>query len=84
MLPHLCRQERGGAGSVIPVALEGAIRIDVENPIRFICQKTLRIATNQALTYSFVNTNSLCPRASAAVNRPFAVRTIIPSSLSPA
>src|SRR5581483_3666887 len=37
-----------------------------------------------ALSYSRVSTNSRCPSASAAVSRPFAVRNIISSSLSPA
>src|SRR5204863_8263068 len=38
----------------------------------------------QAYSYNRVRTNSRCPRASAAVRRPFAVRNMQSSSLSPA
>ena len=40
--------------------------------------------TNQALRYSLVRTNSLCPKVSAAVIRPFRVRIIMAMSASPA
>src|SRR5712691_246299 len=57
----------------------------------FRCERKLRTkhqrqdqAVHQALSYRRVRTNSRCPRVSAAVNRPFAVRNIISMSLSPA